>query len=370
MIRILNITGGLTCGGVEATVMNYYRHTDRSKVQFDFFLNGKEGCIDKDYYEDEAISLGARIFRLSGFKKHPFRYLADFKQIFRNNEDIKIVHIHDYYSLRASVYALLATLCGVKTRIVCSSCDVRAFCGKTHLFFRPLLRMVSTHWMTCSIDAGLSLFGERSENKLLFMRNARDLDAYSYNLAARQLTRQQLNLGSRYTMINVGRLAEQKNQIFMIEAFALALRHNPDMILLIAGEGELQAQLESKASELGIADSIRFLGLCDNVPELLQAADLFILPSLFEGLPGVAIEAQIAGLPCLISDKVSLECKITDAVEILPIDNGPQIWADRIIAHIGTQRIDTTEAIRRAGYDIKQAANDLQEFYLRCIDYS
>ena len=360
MIRVLNIMGSLACGGAETTVMNFYRNIDRSRIQFDFLVtdNGHE-----HYYKAEALSLGARVFTRPMRTKHPIRNALELYKILKKNPDIRIIHIHNFLSLVA-IDTLLAMLLNVPIRIVHSRCEIPQ-ASAIHRLFQPLLRATATHWFACSTEAGISLFGKDAPHNKKFMLfpNARNLDPYRFSQEKRYEVRRALGLNNKLVLLNIGRLYEQKNQTFLLKAFALAAKKNPNTVLLIAGDGELRTDLKKNATALGLDNHVQFLGLRDDIPELLQAADIFVLPSLFEGLPGGAIEAQAAGLPCLLSDTVTRETKVTNNVEFLPIDEGPDVWAERIVNCRAYSRSDAIDNVRRAGYDIVDAAGKLAEFY-------
>jgi len=363
VVRVLNIMSALVCGGMETTVMNYYRHIDRSKIQFDFLIT-----IDgKNYYEDEAISLGARIFRRPMRTKDPIGNMLGLTRVLRNNADIKIIHIHNFTSVVA-IDAVLAIIYGVKTRIVYSSSDIRANAPFIHRVFQPLLRTAATHWMAGSTVAGISMFGEKAVSRLLLLPRARELESYKYDPERRDATRKRLHLQEQLAIVHVARFDKAKNQIFLLKAFSCALKKNKGMVLLLAGDGELMPKLKKIVGGNDLTDYVRFLGQRDDIPDLLNAADMFVLPSLHEGLPGAAIEAQAAGLPCLLSDTISPECNVTDLVEFLPIDKGPEIWAERMLEDKRASRMDTSEEIRKAGYDICDAAKWLESIYTSALE--
>jgi len=380
------------CGGIETAVMNYYRHIDRNKIQFDFlctFGDIKQLSVEQ-FYENEATMLGARVFKLhSGMNPmlNP-AYLHSFIRVIKKNSDIKIIHIHGSSPGNTALRAFLARIAGLTIRIVHSHNVHNLSLART--MPRPFLRFFATHWLACSLKAGRSLFGQHAfdkevakplsegsaagihslaikKNKAFLFPNAFNLELFRFNPEIRLRVRDELNLGNMFVLLHVARLHPQKNQGFLLEAFSLAVKTRPEMILLIAGDGKLRAELEKKASDLQITDKVRFLGVRKDVSDLLQAADIFVLPSLYEGLGIVAIEAQTAGLPCLLSDTITKEVKVTDLVEFVAIDRGAQIWAERLLDYHYFNRQDTLEDVHRAGYDIHAAAERLLEFYLTSL---
>jgi len=363
VIRVLQIIGSLDWGGEETTLMNYYRCIDRSKVQFDFLINTGR----KNHYEDEALSLGARIFKRPMRKQNMLRNIKELFKVLKNNPEIKIVHIHSSFAF-IIVDTIIAALCGIPVRIVHSH---SAF-SKTSFFrftLRPFLLATATHYFCCSIKAGVSLFGKKAVKSKRFynIKNAFALEPFRYDPEKREKLRKESNFKDSFVYLNIGRLYDVKNQEFLIDAFALALRKNLDLILLIAGEGELLETLKQKVVELDISKNVHFSGFRSDISDLLQLADTFALPSLREGMPVAVIEAQTAGLPCLVSDKVTQECKLNDLVEFLPIDKGPAIWAEHMLLFIDKKRKDTLGDVSKAGYEIKGAVRILENIYFTAM---
>jgi len=373
VIRVLNILPwGFGFGGVETTVMNYYRNIDRSKIQFDFLIPDDEQKADHPY-ETEAISLGANIFRFQTgrINKRPIKYIEyimymlKHKKILKNNPDIKIVHIHDDFAERVVVDLLTAKFAGIPVRIVYSA-NTSTKHRLLHKIFRPFVRAATTHYMAGSIEAGIHMFGNKGKDRVTVLPRARDLEVLRYNLERRLIMRENLNVESNYVIAYVANIRQQKNHSFLLDSFALALREDNNMILLLVGEGERE-KLEVKIRALGVDDKVRFLGHRNDVPDILQAVDLFVLPSLYEGQPGTAIEAQAAGLPCLLSDTISKEVKITDLVEFLPINKESEVWSERMLTYRNYKRCDVTDEVRKAGYDIQDASKWLERFYLDAV---
>jgi glycosyltransferase involved in cell wall biosynthesis len=366
---VLNVIS-LGLGGVETTVMNYYRHIDHTKVQFDFFLQCRKRKKNPKYYEKEAVLLGANVYRRP-LNKYLFPMGAfGFVRLLKQNPEIKIVHVHHQVSVYPTIVLLLSQLAGVQVRIAYSSNDERAKKRILHRLFRPLLCKTATHLAACSEDAASSMFGEKAGDEVIIIPRARDLSVYRYDLEKRNSMRKSLELGDNFVVVNVGRTVKQKNQNFLLEAFSRALEQNPNMILIIVGDGKLLMELKERAAALGLGGKVRLLGRRDDVPDLLQAADLFAFPSLHEGLGAAVIEAQAAGLPCLIADTVPKEAKVTDLAEFLPIGKGVDIWTERILSYLSFERKDTMDDVRQAGYDIHDSVKWLEELYINAVNES
>ena len=368
MIRVLQILPwGLKLGGVEATVMSYYRAIDRSKVQFDFFVPIENKKGEKQIFEAEAVSLGARIFRHPTSMKYPLRSAIALFRLLKKHKEYKIIHVYARHTVFPALDTFVAKLTGVRVRIV-YSCGTETEYPVLFKIFRPMVKLLATHWSAGSIEAGEFMFGKKAGERLVLSARARDLEAFRYNPTRRGEVREKLELNDAYVIIHVGRLDSNKNHGLIMEAFSRALTENKGMILMIVGEGELLSELTEKANRLQIGDNVRFMGRRDDVADLMQAADLLVLPSLREGLPGVAIEAQAAGLPCLLADTISTQAKVTDLVEFLPIDKGIEVWAERLLFYRGFKRRDTSSELKQSGYDIHDAAKTLENFYYEALN--
>lgn len=363
MLRVLNIMGSLQLGGLETTVMHHYRHIDREKVQFDFLLNEAPGS----YYEEEAAALGANIYRRTRRAKNPMACQNELLCILRQNPEIQIVHIHGEEPVMG-LDARTARKAGVKVRMTHSR-SALPHIGFVKKLFRPMLLKNATHWLACSTEAGVSLYGKNAKSRVILLNNARPLSPFFYNPVIRAEVKKELGLTTELVLVNVGRLHMQKNQLFLLEVFAEIYKENPSTVLLLAGDGKEMHALQQRAKQLSIEQNVRFLGRCNQVERLLQAADIFMLPSVNEGLPGSAIEAQAAGLPCLVSDTVTKECDITQRVQFLPIDKGAGCWAEAV--HNMRSNLpdrDVKQVIEQSGYEIQEAADRLQKMYFAALE--
>ena len=196
------------------------------------------------------------------------------------------------------------------------------------------------------------------------LKNAVDARKYVFAPFIREKIRSELGIQNQFVIGHVGRFRTEKNHTFLIDAFAALVRQNPNSVLLLAGDGDLQPAMEEKVRQLGLSEKVRFLGSCSNVDELLQAMDVFVFPSLYEGLPVTMVEAQAAGVPCLISDRVPSECIITDLVTQKSLQDSPESWAEGILKHKDSIHKNTYHEICAAGFDIEENARELQKFYI------
>ncbi|OUO45398.1 glycosyl transferase family 1 [Olsenella sp. An285] len=355
MIRVAQVMGYMDGGGVEQVVMNYYRHVDRATAQFDLLVCEGSGMVPRD----EVEGLGGRVLMVPGYGNLP-RFMRALERLFRQ-ERWPIVHSHVN---ALSVFPLCAAKrAGVLVRIAHShSTSGRGEPVRNAMkaALRPLSNVYPTYRMACSRYAGEWLFGGGVNFEVLY--NAIDLARFAFDAGVRVRVRAELGLmEGQLAVLHVGRFTEQKNHRFLIEAFAKASRRRPDAILLLAGEGDSRPSIERRVSELGLADRVKFLGQRSDVERLYSAADTFVLPSLYEGLPVVSVEAQASGLPCLLSDQITREVDVTGNVRFLPIVDS-DLWADVLCTVRSSGRVGVCNG-DFADYDIVRAGKRLTERY-------
>jgi glycosyltransferase involved in cell wall biosynthesis len=356
--RILHVVTHMNRGGLETMIMNYYRHIDRSKVQFDFLVHREQ----KADYDDEILSMGGKIYRLQPLNPFSGCYRRSLDAFFAEHKEYEIVHSH--LDCMAGIPLKYAKKYGVRVRIAHSHNNSQPKDAKyiLKLFYKRQIAGQATRLFACGTDAGRWMFGT---DDFTVLNNAIDAAAYRYDPAVGQQVRRELDIAENALVVgHVGRFCTQKNHSFLMDVFASVLQKRPDAVLVLIGAGELRAEMEAKARELGIADNVIFAGLRADVNRLLQALDVFMLPSLHEGLPLSVVEAQAAGLPCLISDKVPLECQKTDLVCQLPLTESPEVWAQAVLAAATQPRKDTLDQIRCSGFDVRKNAVWLENYYL------
>lgn len=351
--------GYMNGGGVESVVMNYYRHIDRTKVQFDFIVcEGSERIPS-----NEIESLGGRVFLIPGYKELP-RYLSEIEELFRV-QGWQIVHSQvnalSVFPLRAAKRA------GVPVRIAHShSTSGRGEHARNAVkwVLKRFSRLYPTDLAACGIYAGEWLFGKGAD--FTVFPNAIELERFSFDREVRAEVRRELRIqDSTFAVGHLGRFVSQKNHAFLIRAFARFHEEAPDSVLLLAGAGPLQEGAEALVAELGIQDSVRFLGQRSDANRLYQAFDAFALPSLYEGFCVVGVEAQAAGLPCLFSDAITREVGLDPRSRFLPLDE--QAWADAL-TRIRSERSESREmALAVCDYGISAAARKLEDYYLARI---
>lgn len=352
-------------GGQESYLMNMYRYIDRRRVQFDFYTPFENRMPQM---QQEIESLGGRLWA-SGF---PFgednrEYVRRGLSAFFAEHRYDIVHIHS-----GSVYALacgarLARQSGVPHVAVHSHCggfDNLRYRVARLVTRRDLLRY-PTHYFACSHLAARWKFPPSviRKGKYTVLKNAVDTALWRYDPALRERTRRELSLGDGPVVGHVGRFSVQKNHRFLLEVFAALAELEPAAQLVLAGEGELLDEVLEQVDKLGLEERVHYLGVRRDVPALMNAFDLLLLPSFFEGLPVVGVEAQATGLPVVTSTGVTRELPIEDLATYLPLADTAAQWARVVQRVLATPRRDTAVEMMLQGYDVREAAKEMQRHY-------
>lgn len=358
-IRVLHVVTYMGRGGLETMLMNYYRKIDRKKIQFDFLVHRD---FEADY-DEEIRQLGGRIYRMNRLNPVSRDYLNQLNTFFKDHPEYRIVHSH--LDCMAGIPLKYAKKNGVPVRIAHAHNSNQTKDKKylLKLLYKRIIPKYATDFYACSEAAGKWMFGSR---EFLILNNAIDSQKYSYNPEKARRVRDALKISKNMLVVgHVGRFHPPKNHEMIVKIFSEVLKRVSDAKLLLVGDGYLQHTVWDQVAALGIQDHVIFTGVRSDVCDLMQAMDIFLFPSLYEGLPVSIIEAQTAGLPCIISDKVPLECKKTDLVQQLNLSESFGTWADTVIsAAKQNKRRDTAEEIKKAGFDVSENARQLEAFYL------
>ncbi len=359
MTRVLMVVPNMHRAGMETLIMNIYRNIDRTKVQFDFLVH----YTNRFDYDDEIEELGGKIYRMSVREDHDLlKYLRELKQFFKSHPEYRIVHGH--MESFGFLYSRAAKKAGVRTIIAHSH----------NALVEPNVKGIVKHWMNkpwkyyanvlfaCSEKAGKFLFGEKA---FTIIRNAIPCEDFVYNADIRETCRREMGLAGKTVLGHVGRFDLQKNHSYLLDLFAEYAKVHPEAVLLLIGEGKRMVSVREKCQALHLQDKVRFLGVRKDMAQLYQIMDLLVLPSLFEGLPVVGVEAQAAGLPILVSDTVTRELCVTEMVEMLSLNESAEVWVRKIDEMLETKkRRDTLADMNAAGFNIRQTAEYLQKFYM------
>ena len=355
-IRILHIVTYMGRGGLETFLMNCFRHIDREKVQFDFLVH-REFRAD---YDDEIEALGGRIYRLPRLNPFSPAYHKALMDFFGHHPEYKIVHSH--LDCMSAIPLAAAKKCGVPVRIAHSHNSNQDKNLKYILkrYYMTKIPGVATHFFACSKMAGDFMFPGQN---VFLVNNGIETERFAFDPCIRKEVRIELDLADRLVIGHVGRFMPQKNHTFLIDIFEQVYEQNRNARLLLVGEGPLEEQIRQKVASRGLTDAVIFLGVRADVHRILQAMDVFVLPSLYEGLGIAAVEAQASGAWCVLSDCVPEVCKMTENVEFVSLSKSAEGWADIILKGNPKCRTGHQKELTAAGYDISTTARWLQEFY-------
>lgn len=356
-------------GGIETFIMNVYRNLDRKKVQFDFLC--AHNCA-KLAFEDEIISMGGRVFRIMYSERESFiKARTCLKKFFDDHNEIKGIHVHANFPYAFPLkYAKKA---GIKIRIIHShnSSEINKETNKIKNFIYAIrrkqvknqIKKYPTDYFACSDLAGKYMFNNIN---FRWIKNGIDLNNFAYKNSVREKYRFELGLGPNTTVIGfIGRYREQKNPLYMLDIFSEYAKMNEDSVLLMIGIGEMQKAIDNRINYLNIEDKVIQLGRREDTNNLYQAMDAFLLPSIYEGLPVVLVEAQTAGLECFVSNRITKQIAITDLIHYYSIDENPSFWAKKMKEEIKDKpRKEYEEQMRIKGFDMKTVAKELEKRYL------
>lgn len=370
MIRILHSVSNMDRAGIETMLMNYYRHIDRKKIQFDFLCNKKKSGA----YDDEITRLGGRIYHTPGLNpaKYP-KYLMYMKYLFAENPEYRIVEAHNG---ALGVYALHAAKVNhIPIRIFHAhgASITKDWKLPIKLICKALLPANMTHYFSCGIAAARCYFGDRvvDANDYELIPNAIEVERFVFNPRQRADIRKQHGLEGKHVIGHVGRFMAQKNHSFLLDIFAEIVAKDTQAMLVLLGEGELQDDIRKKAEEKGLSDGVIFAGNVGNANEWYNAFDVFVLPSIWEGLPVVGVEAQANDLPCVFSDNITHEIGLSKKAKFISLSIPISEWAKEIMASMQMkERADNTKMITKNNYNIAYEAKKLQERYLKLYEVS
>lgn len=367
-MRVAQVLNRMDSGGIEAVVMNYYRHIDHEQVQFDFYF--AEGSTFPQ--REELERFGAGICPIPAYSR-PLAYHKALYSAFREH-GYKVVHAH---LSTMSVFALFAAWrAGVPVRI-CHNHSTAAWGeGKKTLLkylLRPFNKLFATDWFACGEKAGRWMYGNRAfdKGKVHVLPNAIDTEKFAFDSAARVQLREELGiLQEAFVVGHVGRFTYAKNHAFLVQVFALLKQQRPDARLLLVGEGELEQQIKDMVAERGLQNDVIFTGARGDVAKLYSMMDVFCLPSRYEGFPVVALEAQANGLPCCLSAKVPSEV-VQSPKEIEHQFCGtrqlelkePEKWCEELLSSRRRSSI-----LNMRGYDVNEQSKQLEKFYKTCAN--
>lgn len=328
-IRVLHFQGRMGKGGAETFMMNTYRNIDRTKIQFDF-------VIYQDYknvrpYNEEIERLGGKIFSVPNPKKNPLAYIKAIRELLKN-EQVDIVHNEVFFGGGLNLW--LAAKAGINKRIAHSHATND---GKDSLLFKLIRKVLdqlmfkyATDYLACSTEAGIGLFGKKKP--FIFVPNGIDLEMFQQFPETKTKSKKTLDISpDSFLLGNIGRFEKQKNHSFLLDIFNEVLKKNAQSELILIGEGSLEDEIREKIAKLQLESKVHLLGIREDIPRILNAMDVMVMPSLYEGLPISAVEAQAAGVKLVLSTEVSPETVLSENVSFISLETNPEVWAESIL---------------------------------------
>lgn len=361
ILRVAHIVGKMCNGGVENTVLNYYKNIDKDNIQFDFFVD-EDSTIDLNVLKKEINDMGGEVYVVPPYQQLN-KYIFKLSEIFKKN-NYKIVHSHLNTLNIFPLYA--AKKANVPVRIAHNHSTAGKGEMKKNILkymLRPFGKLFATNLVACTRYAGEWMWGKKtfSRGEIKVFYNAIDLEKFKKNGYVREKYRKELNINDKFVIGNVGRFCKQKNHEFLIDVFYNVYKKNDDAVLILVGEGSIEKDIKDKVNNLNLDKSVIFAGTRRDVYNIYQVMDVFVFPSIYEGLGMAAIEAQAIGLPTIVSTGVPKEAKITNKIKFLSIDDGVDVWADEILRVNKSNDLNNEHIIDE--YDIRKQVKELEKYY-------
>ncbi len=359
MKRVLFVvSGAMVLGGTETMLMNWYRNFNREKIQVDFVCYGDNNGA----YDEEIRRLGGEIYRLPSKRENIIKNLFGIYMICKKKK-YEIIHVHmdamSFYPL------LMAKLAGVRTRICHCHSTNHLYTSRFNLFLKKvltnLLPIVATDLFACSDASGKWLYKKR---KYTVIHNAIQVEKFKYNPETERRIRNDLGIADKVIVGNVGNMNYPKNHLFMIDVFSAVKKLIGNAVLILVGDGSDKEQILDKICSLGLEEDVFLLGQRNDVCDIIQSFNVFLLTSIFEGFPVVLVEAQTAGVPCVVSDSITEEVRITDLVKKMSLKENADVWASAVVEQAQYEKRDTCAEIIQSGFDIANESKKLENFYL------
>lgn len=359
-MRILMVVHEMNRGGLENFIMNLYRTIDRERVQFDFISHVEKKCA----FDDEIISLGGKIYHSPDYRVfNHFQYIKWWNDFFKEHKEYKIIHSN--LDTTANIHLRVAKKYGLIT--IAHSHNTENGRGLKNIVKKTLkigFNNCCDYKFACSDAAAIFLFGKKSKEAYV-IKNGIITENFTYNPKIRSELRKEFLIPDNDIVIGtVGRIDKNKNQAFIIDILKNLNDKKINTTFVLAGDGPDKKSIIAKAKSTEINNKVLMLGVRKDINRILQVFDVFILPSFHEGLPVSAVEAQAAGLKCVLSDSITKETDASGLVKFIGLDKGAEYWADCIADFLPYERKDTSELIVKAGYDIENTSKWLSDFYL------
>ena len=362
-IKVAIVMGKFTSGGIKSVITNYYSNVDRNKISFDLLIDNNSPI------DDYSEGIGGRVCKISTLS-NPFKYIS---QIYKLSKENKYDIIHGYVNA-LNVFSMFAgKMAGVPVRIAENLSSAHPGEKKTIVknILKPFSKIFPTDLAACSKSCGEWLYGKKDieSGKVRIFNNAISLKKYTYDKELRDNVRNSLGLSDEnFVLGHIGRYQYQKNHNFLIDIFDEVYKRDKNSRLLLVGYGDLKEEIFNKINSLGLKDAVIDMGATENIAGLYNAMDVFVLPSFYEGLPVVGIEAQATGLPCVFSTEVTKETGVIPDTKFVELSENKEKWADEILKiRDNYKRVNTEKYIIDAGFDIETEGRKLQDYYFDLI---
>lgn len=373
IIKVLHLKQMISNDGATEIILNLYKHINREKIKFDFLVYKEESNQNVKELQNLGSNIHFLPIKSQGIKITRLlkRSVAFYRFLKKNNYNV--LHINTDDPFRALELSI-AKLAGVKIRIIHSH-GIRDYekkeatpfiKGAIQYLCKIVISKTATDFFACSSSVANWMYTKKILNSSRYktIRNGIEVEKYKFDKEVRNEYRKKLNISDKFVIGHVGRFTYVKNHEFLIDIFSEVHKQHRESILLLIGQGELQSDVKRQVQELGLSDSVKFLGQRPDVAQLMQSMDVCVFPSYYEGLGLVAIEAQAAGLKTYMSDTIPNEARITNLVEALSLDCDALYWAEKITCVENNYlRNNTSQLVIKSGYDLIQVANELEDFY-------
>lgn len=359
--KVAFVMGKMNPGGAKTLAMQYFSHANRGEMQIHFICDSDSTAVP----EDEIVQMGGEV-----------HYVAPYQRILANMRDMRSLFVSERYDVvhafgsTMNVFSMaVAKISGVPVRVSESLSMAHGREPKTIIkkILRPTSKLFATDYVSCGEDCGRWQFGDKAfdDGRVVVFKTAIDARANAFDADLRARTREELGFDDQLVVGFIGRFAAQKNPLFLIEIFKEVCRLDPTAVLLLVGDGPLRESMFGAIQDAGLDEHVQYLGLQENIVKYYQAMDCFVLPSLYEGLPIVGLEAQCSGLPVYFSDTITREVAFCDLCDFLPLEGPAREWAHRIVARHKKRgpRDDKSALAVEGGFDSRAEAIRLQRYY-------
>ncbi len=362
MKKILIIGMTERMGGVETFIYNTTRFSNPQNYSYDFLVHGANHCVFQKEIE-EFYGGNSHFHFIRKYKENPMGCIKDLIAFYRQfGKEYDIVHLQT--GSTAEVLYVFPYCLFQRFKLISHSHNGNGYSPIINSMMRPIVNLCTKQRLSCSDVAADWLFGKHNRDKTVIINNGIDTKRFTYDEAKRNMIREQYQLSKKWIVGHIGRFSEQKNHAFILKIFREIYTKNPDARLMLVGIGELETQIRTMVDELNLKNAVIFAGPQARTEDYYSAFDVFLMPSLYEGLPIVGIEAQSEGLPCFFSDQISEQIKLTDLANVYPLSQSPEEWAEKMLRNAAPDNRNTYPAvIRKRGFDIRSTVAALEEIY-------